>query len=324
MGAGRRRRWRSARVSERAGRRRRCWGAARVDGDAVWCGGRRRGGCDRARSLAGAIVGGAVATAPVVQPAANSAAKRTQGPGHEATPRFVWKEGPGKLPSVTPTPFSRRFEHHRGAGDRTSASLRWSGAVTVAGLCRNSTGFATQRRQSEVVGRMLARGPRGPAATAACRAPTAIFVTNARDCRLSRPRRVRGLAASPARSRASRTRRRRENSAARRWSRMRQFSGRWPARKNATSHGRWRTREHAASPPYATSVNRNGPSVAGRAALRDRSEVRLEWRSARRRSRPGPPRAASRRGSSAGRGDGRTNSSSRSGGRCNATPRRRD
>ena len=42
-------------------------------------------------------------------------------------------------------PFSRRYEQHRKVGDRTSATFE-NGAVTVAGLCRNCTGFATRRR----------------------------------------------------------------------------------------------------------------------------------------------------------------------------------
>jgi len=74
--------------------------------------------------------------------------------GHEAAPRFGGKEGPGRrIASVMPTPFSRGFEQHRGVGDRTSAAFHpWNGAVTVAGLCRNCTGFATRRRAIWIVG----------------------------------------------------------------------------------------------------------------------------------------------------------------------------
>ena len=47
--------------------------------------------------------------------------------------------------SCLPAPFSRGFVRLcRGAGDRTSAVART--AVTVAGLCRNRTGFATTQR----------------------------------------------------------------------------------------------------------------------------------------------------------------------------------
>ncbi len=48
---------------------------------------------------------------------------------------------------------------HREVGDRTSAPWR---AVTVAGLCRNRTGFATTRRGSLVSARSVAQAPPRP------------------------------------------------------------------------------------------------------------------------------------------------------------------
>ena len=51
---------------------------------------------------------------------------------------------------------------HRGVGDRTSAP----GRFTVAGLCRNLTGFATTRRSTENVAASVAQARRAPQITA--------------------------------------------------------------------------------------------------------------------------------------------------------------
>ena len=67
--------------------------------------------------------------------AARGRGERAGTPNGREAPR--WRE------SCLPAPFSRGFERlHRGAGDRTSVP---EGTVTVAGLCRILTGFATTR-----------------------------------------------------------------------------------------------------------------------------------------------------------------------------------
>ena len=49
---------------------------------------------------------------------------------------------------------------HREVGDRTS--VPGQGAVTVAGLCRNRTGFATTRRWDWMSDRSVAQAPARP------------------------------------------------------------------------------------------------------------------------------------------------------------------
>jgi len=98
--------------------------------------------CDWVFHLAAAVgVGTGVGVAAATQPATRNAARRT---GIE-DPFRRSEEGvlPVESPRIGAYPLSRRFEHDRGSGDRTSSggpAAAW--LVTVAGLCRILTGFA--------------------------------------------------------------------------------------------------------------------------------------------------------------------------------------
>jgi hypothetical protein len=67
-------------------------------------------------------------------------------PEESGTPRFGLKEGSSAGRSHRCLPFLTKESIDRGAGDRTYARFTSKRAITVAGLCRNCTGFATQRR----------------------------------------------------------------------------------------------------------------------------------------------------------------------------------
>ena len=104
-----------------------------------------------------------------------------EGPRESRTPRFDVEGGVVSRSSrMVACPFSRRSSINRGAGDRTYAAPGGA-AITVAGLCRNCTGFATTRRRF-VIGRSVAQrvpdrrdrdawSPDKPQVSAACDDP---------------------------------------------------------------------------------------------------------------------------------------------------------
>jgi hypothetical protein len=71
--------------------------------------------------------------------------ERRARPEESGTPRFEWKEGSSAGRSHRCLPFLTKESIDRGAGDRTYARFSLKRAITVAGLCRSCTGFATQR-----------------------------------------------------------------------------------------------------------------------------------------------------------------------------------
>ena len=167
LGGGRRERHDLLRLGW-AGRRRSLWSSVRVSGNvAAGTGrrarlGRRRGAPEMVDAVAAGGIdtgrGGRRAGAGGEDEPDDDAEDRqapvgrgseAAGPAGRARPLAEIRSRGRRRGHVDAYPFSRRFEHDPWAGDRTRAvgpgGCALDAATTVAGLCRDLTGFATQR-----------------------------------------------------------------------------------------------------------------------------------------------------------------------------------